>query len=285
MTEIEERIEARSVHPNYAAVKFTEKQIAAGEHRRFVGGRWDTHGRTQLDFLTSQGLRPSHRMLDIGCGSLRAGRLFIDYLDPGNYYGVDASRSVIQAGYDIELSDAQRTRLPATNLRANDRFDGDFGVKFDFALAQSVFSHVSLNHIQLCLYRVGKVMKPGGIFFATFIERDSSAPIDTIFAADQPKPYYHERNAYWYHRRDLRWSANSGPWRFQYIGDWGHPGGQNMIKFTRLTEGEVAEREARRAQKQERRKLARRPQTASPESPGLVGRGRRWISSRIAPKP
>ena len=31
------------------------------------------------------------RMLEIGCGNLRAGRLFIDYLDAGDYYGIDIS--------------------------------------------------------------------------------------------------------------------------------------------------------------------------------------------------
>jgi hypothetical protein len=34
-----------------------------------------------------------------------------------------------------------------TNLVANERFNTDFGVTFDIAIAQSVFTHVSLNHI------------------------------------------------------------------------------------------------------------------------------------------
>src|SRR4051794_31740531 len=114
-----------------------------------LGGRWDTHGQTQLEFLTSQGLRPEHTFLDVGCGCLRAGRHLIDYLEPNNYYGVDANHSLVKAGYDVELTDMQRRRVPASHLRANERFDGDFGVKFDFAIAQSVFSHVTLNQIRL----------------------------------------------------------------------------------------------------------------------------------------
>ena len=82
------------------------------------------------EYLKAQGLQPHHRLVDIGCGPFRAGRHFIDYLDPGNYYAVDANHSLIQAGYDVELSDEQRDRLPVTNLRANDRFDVDFGVPF-----------------------------------------------------------------------------------------------------------------------------------------------------------
>lgn len=80
--------------------------------------------------------------------------MLVDYLQPGNYYGIDINHSVLQAGYDRELDDDQRARLPAENLRATDRFDIDFGVQFDMGIAQSVFTHMSLNHIRLCLYRV-----------------------------------------------------------------------------------------------------------------------------------
>ena len=33
----------------------------------------------QFDYLVEHGLKPGHRMLDIGCGNLRAGWRFIDY--------------------------------------------------------------------------------------------------------------------------------------------------------------------------------------------------------------
>jgi len=44
-------------------------------------------GQWQLDFLVGQGLRPWHCLLDLACGSLRAGVRFIDYLEPGHYLG------------------------------------------------------------------------------------------------------------------------------------------------------------------------------------------------------
>src|SRR4051812_6428420 len=42
--------------------------------------RWRKRGRRQFDYLVSQGLTPQQRMLDIGCGNLRAGRRFIAHL-------------------------------------------------------------------------------------------------------------------------------------------------------------------------------------------------------------
>lgn len=35
--------------------------------------RWLALGRMQFDYLVEHGLTPAHRMLDIGCGNLRAG--------------------------------------------------------------------------------------------------------------------------------------------------------------------------------------------------------------------
>jgi SAM-dependent methyltransferase len=233
MASIEQRLEVPvRREPNYTGRVLNDDEIKAGAHRKWVGGHWDDHGQRQLDFLVAHGLRPEARFLDVGCGSFRAGRHLVDFLLPGHYYGIDANQSVMQAGYDFELSDSQRARLPVENLRASDRFDVDFGVEFDVAIAQSVFTHISLNHVRLCLYRVALVTRPGGKFYTTFNEQPKDFPIDGVVASKRPK--YTERNVYWNYRGDIRWAAQFAPWEYRYIGKWGHPGGQRMIEFTRL---------------------------------------------------
>ena len=232
MTEIERRIEAPGRgEPDYAGTTMSEKDVGRERHRRFVGGLWEDMGKLQLDFLIQQGLKPDDRFLDIGCGSLRAGVHLVDYLTSGHYYGIDVNHDLIRVGYDHELSDDQRERLPSKNLRSTDRFNADFGVQFDMAIAQSVFTHVSLNQMRLCLYRAAKVMRPGGRLFATFFERAPHYPLDGVRGRS-----YSERNVYWYYRADLRWVARFSPWEFRYIGDWGHPRGQAMVQYTRLTD-------------------------------------------------
>lgn len=269
MAQIEHRIEieAALTNPDYSDREFTAEEIAKGVHRAFIGGAWDTHGKRQLDFLTSQGLLPEHRLLDVGCGCFRAGRHFIDYLDDGHYYGIDANHSLIEAGYDFELSDEQRAKVPTTNLRATDRFAGDFGVPFDYAIANSVFSHVSLNHIRLCLYRLSPLMAPGGTFFATFFARSAKTPLDMVKPTKKGKAYFTEKNLYWYYRSDLKWASTFGEWKFEYIGDWGHPAGQRMARFTRLDDA------------------APKSPHAPPATPStdLVSRGRRWAARKLDP--
>ena len=51
-------------------------------------------------------------MLEIGCGNLRAGRLFIDYLDAGNYYGIDISPDILLAARARWPRPACRTSCP-----------------------------------------------------------------------------------------------------------------------------------------------------------------------------
>jgi hypothetical protein len=46
----------------------------------------------------------------------------------------------------------------------------NFGVESDYAIANSVFTHISLNDIRLCLYRFTQQLAPGGRFIATFFE-------------------------------------------------------------------------------------------------------------------
>lgn len=74
-----------------------ELQVKAGRHRDVIGGLWEEIGQLQLDFLRSRGLRSNHRIVDIGCGSLRAGVKLVAYLDPGNYYGTDINPSATRS--------------------------------------------------------------------------------------------------------------------------------------------------------------------------------------------
>jgi len=212
--------------------ELSDEMIKAGRHRELVGGQWDAVGRHQSDYLISQGLMPHHRLLDVGCGSLRGGIHFVDYLDAGNYYGIDHSEDLMMAGWEHELPVEHQPKLPKENLLANGSFRvGDFGQTFDYALAQSLFTHIGLSQVRLCFYRVAQVLKPGGKFYATFFEEPEGTPIDAPGGGVR-RSY---RNPYWNFAADLEWASSFAPLEYKYIGDWNHPSNQKIAVFTRIS--------------------------------------------------
>src|SRR5689334_7701637 len=77
-------------------------------YRAYVGppSDYDLIGGLQFTLLFQAGLREHHRLLDIGCGSLRGGRLFIPYLLPGRYTGVEPNEWLVRDGIASELGEA-----------------------------------------------------------------------------------------------------------------------------------------------------------------------------------
>ncbi|MFE0476969.1 class I SAM-dependent methyltransferase [Streptomyces sp. NPDC058947] len=129
---------------------------------------WTRIGRMQFDYLVGHGLRPHHRMLDIGCGNLRAGRLFIDYLDTGHYYGIDISPHILLAAQDTLVADGLQPKLPHLTLADDLTFAFLPEAHFDVVHAHSVFSHSPLPVIEECFAHVGRILAPGGFFDFTF---------------------------------------------------------------------------------------------------------------------
>ena len=129
---------------------------------------WLQVGQLQFDYATSHGLKPEMRMLEIGCGNLRAGRLFIDYLEPGSYYGIDISPDILTAAQDTVAEYDLRAKLPHLTLVRDLRLQFLPAAWFDFVHAHSVFSHSPVEVIDECLAHVGRIMAPGGFFDFTF---------------------------------------------------------------------------------------------------------------------
>lgn len=130
--------------------------------------RWLALGRMQFDYLRDHGLRPGHRMLEIGCGNLRAGRLFIDYLDAGNYYGIDISPDILFAAQATLVEHGLRDKLPHLTPVRDLTFAFLPDEHFDVVHAHSVFSHSPIEVIEECFAHLPRIMKPDGWFDFTF---------------------------------------------------------------------------------------------------------------------
>src|ERR1019366_5940782 len=135
------RLQARDHISYYRAVMRSDaarsREAAVGSNTR---ESWLKIGQLQFDYLMGHGLKPELRMLEIGCGNLRAGRLFIDYLDAGSYYGIDISPDILLAAADTVAEFGLQDKLPHLTVVR------DMGLAFlphgyfDVVHAHSVFS-------------------------------------------------------------------------------------------------------------------------------------------------
>ncbi|MFE7121174.1 class I SAM-dependent methyltransferase [Streptomyces sp. NPDC057654] len=163
----------RVKHPNH--VDYYRAVMASDTSRNpeaAVGSqthdRWLALGKMQFDYLSEHGLTPAHRMLDIGCGNLRAGWRFIDYLDSGHYYGIDISPDILISAKQTLTTYGLQGKLPHLTITQNLTLDFLPDDHFDVVHAHSVFSHSPISVIDECFAHVGRILAPGGFFDFTF---------------------------------------------------------------------------------------------------------------------
>jgi SAM-dependent methyltransferase len=153
------------------------KLKAGDEHyMAYVGTptQYDFMGATQFRLLSTLGLRANHSLLDFGCGSLRAGRLFISYLDEGRYFGIEPNKWLIEDAIKNQVGN-ELIALKKPHFDHNSDFITDvFSQQFDFIIAQSIFSHTGNDLISTALRNFKESLKPNGLIAATFIEGHSN---------------------------------------------------------------------------------------------------------------
>jgi len=120
--------------------------LAPGDahYRAYVGPPedYDLIAATTFNLLTTIGLRQHHTLLDVGCGSLRVGRLLIPYLNRSNYAGIEPNAWLIEEGITREIGrDMVEIKRPRFLTADSPEILRTAGSSFDFAVAQSIFSH------------------------------------------------------------------------------------------------------------------------------------------------
>jgi SAM-dependent methyltransferase len=198
------------------AARSTEAAVGGSPSRE----SWLQIGQLQFDYATSHGLKPDMRMLEIGCGNLRAGRLFIDYLGPGSYYGLDISPDILLAAQDTIAEYGLAAKLPYLTLIKDLRLQFLPSGAFDFVHAHSVFSHSPVDVIDECFAHVGRVLAAGGFFDFTF-DRTEGAEHHVL------------REDFYYRTQTLIDLATKNGLHAVFMDDWEQTGhAQSKIRLT-----------------------------------------------------
>lgn len=213
----------RLKHPNH--VDYYRAVMASDTSRNpeaAVGSRsherWLALGEMQFDYLKEHGLTPAHRMLDIGCGNLRAGWRFISHLDAGNYYGIDISPDILISAKRTVTRYELQDKLPHLTITHDLKLDFLPAAHFDIVHAHSVFSHSPIDVIDECLANVGRVLAPGGFFDFTF-DRTEGAEHQVL------------REDFYYRTETLLALARKHGLEARFMEDWEkRPHGQSKIR-------------------------------------------------------
>ena len=138
-------------------------------------------GREIRDALLEQtGAGPTDKILDIGCGSGRVARHFVDYLDPaGRYVGMDIMKEYVE-WCERNIAPAH----PSFHFYHQDIFNGHYNPNgryrgseyrfpfddesFDLVFLTSVFTHLLPDDALHYLREISRLLKPGGRCFSTW---------------------------------------------------------------------------------------------------------------------
>jgi SAM-dependent methyltransferase len=148
----------------------------------FIGG--GDFKRTGNDFrklfIELGRLKPTHRVLDIGCGIGRMAGPLTTYLSNGGTYegfdivkdGIDWCQTNITTRYPnfkFQVADIHNDHYNPSGRYLGTEYKFPFSDReFDFAFLTSVFTHMPTAEVEQYVHEIGRVLKPGGTCLATF---------------------------------------------------------------------------------------------------------------------
>ena len=151
------------------------------------------------------------------CGGVR----LIPYLDRGNYLGIEKEERLVRIGIAKELgAELYASKAPEFVISPSFEFE-KFSRKPNFALAQSLFTHLREDHIALCLSKLRQFVNPGSRFFATYF----------LGGAKRSPGESNACHMFVYTREQAETFGRSAGWKPNYIGDWDHPRNQMIIEY------------------------------------------------------
>lgn len=148
----------------------------------------------QISFLKAQGLQPQHKLLDLGCGTLRGGIPIIEYLNDENYFGVDVRDEVLrEARKELKEQNLEKKNPHIINLNESEHILSN--LKFDFIWAFSVLIHMNDNILRETMKIVVRHLEPNGIFLGNVnIGKEDEDDWQGFPAVTRPLTFY-EREA------------------------------------------------------------------------------------------
>lgn len=132
-------------------------------------GYWKELQNYQLNTLIKNGLKPGHKLLDLGCGPLQGGVAFIKYLDRNNYYGIDIKQESIDAGVRQIKKYKLENKQPVLFHSHNFGKEHLNGIKFDYIWASQILYYFDDQKLSALMEYLSNVLAENGKFLGDVI--------------------------------------------------------------------------------------------------------------------
>jgi SAM-dependent methyltransferase len=157
-----------------------------------VGGKYDEVGCTEVEILRGAGIKGTHSLIDLGCGSGRLAKHIGRAFPQLDYLGIDVvpellAYSATQSPSHFRFVEHHELSIPAPDQSA------------DFFAAFSVFTHLFHEESYAYLQDARRVLRPGGTIVFSFLTSEHNWKIfedmlDAVRAGhDAPLVMFNER--------------------------------------------------------------------------------------------
>ena len=196
-------------------------------HKNYIGGEKDFEDYGQILFkaLLEFNIKSNSITFDIGCGCLRIGKHFINYLEKDRYFGLEPEEELIK--YALKnLVSKKLIKNKNPKFTSNYNFDlSGFRKKAEFVIINSIFTHINKKDVLNCLSEVCKYLDDDGKVIATFLK--TKKPQIQILNS-------HNHRNFFYTIDEMKYIGKCVGLKSNYLGnDWGHPRNQDLIIFTK----------------------------------------------------
>ena len=124
--------------------------------------------RVTVDRWIANGIQPGDMVVDYGCGTLRIGRLLVEYLEPDRYVGLDLDDRILDAGRTHLPDELIASKRPVLEVISADSLKRTVARRPKWVCCKGVLQHVPPNQVDNFFEQISCLILAGatGLFEA-----------------------------------------------------------------------------------------------------------------------
>ena len=139
-------------------------------------GRSETALRT-FNELVAQGISPADTLVDYGCGTLRVGRPFIEFLEPDRYIGMDIDQRILDAGRGNLPAELIESKRPLLEVISPESLNRVAAKRPKWIFSKGVLQHVPPDELNEFFENLAHLVRAGATAFVFARCAEESTPL------------------------------------------------------------------------------------------------------------